>query len=64
LASVTVVAANATLADGWDTALEVLGPEAGFDLAQKKNIAAFFISRDGERFTTRYTFPMKSFIQR
>lgn len=59
LASVTVVAANATLADGWDTVLEVLGPERGFDFAQKHNIAAFFIVREGDRFTTRSTEPMR-----
>ncbi|HET8710447.1 MAG TPA: FAD:protein FMN transferase, partial [Spongiibacteraceae bacterium] len=62
LASVTVVADNATLADGWDTALEVMGPEAGFDFAEKHKIAAFFIVREGDQFVTRYSSPMKGFL--
>jgi thiamine biosynthesis lipoprotein len=43
LASVSVVAENCTDADGWATALTVLGPEAGFELAQSLNLAAFFM---------------------
>lgn len=62
LASVTVVAQNATLADGWDTALEVLGPDAGFDVARKNNIAAFFIVREGDHFTTRFTPAMANYL--
>lgn len=63
LASVTVVAANATLADGWDTALEVLGPDAGFSFAQAHGIAAFFIVREGDHFSTRYTAPMAALLR-
>lgn len=55
LASVTVVADNATLADGYDTVLEVLGPEAGAKFAQDHRLAAYFVVRDGTEFTTRYT---------
>ncbi|MFT3931181.1 MAG: FAD:protein FMN transferase [Spongiibacteraceae bacterium] len=62
LASVTVVASDATSADGWDTALEVLGPTAGFELAQKNNIAAFFITREGNNFSVRYTDRFKSYL--
>lgn len=45
LASVTVLAPSTMLADGWATALLVLGPERGFALAQAKEIAALFIVR-------------------
>ena len=59
LASVTVVATTAMEADGWDTALEVLGPDDGFALAQRLYIAAYFIIRAGGGFETRYTDAMK-----
>ncbi len=44
--SVTVVADNAMLADGWATAMLVLGQEAGLRIADAHNLAVFFISRD------------------
>jgi FAD:protein FMN transferase len=47
LASVTVVADTCTAADGWDTPLLVLGPERGFEFAEKNAIAALFLARDG-----------------
>lgn len=43
LVSVSVFAARATVADGYDTALLVLGPTQGRDLAQKLRIKALFI---------------------
>jgi thiamine biosynthesis lipoprotein len=45
LASVTVVANTCIDADGWDTPLLVLGPQKGFECAEKNGIAAMFISR-------------------
>jgi len=50
LASVTVVAESAMLADGWATALMVLGPEQGMEVAQKNSLACLFIVRDGTEF--------------
>ncbi len=47
LASVTVVAETAMQADALSTALFVLGPDAGLELAKTQNIAAFFIAKDG-----------------
>jgi thiamine biosynthesis lipoprotein len=48
LASVTVIAPTTMEADGWSTALMVLGPEAGLRLAKNENLAALFIvNRDG-----------------
>lgn len=55
LASVTVITSDAAYADGMDTALEVLGPERGYALAERLRIAAYFIVRDGESFSVRYT---------
>lgn len=50
LASVTVVAADCMQADALATALIVLGPQAGWDLAQREQLAAHFILRrpDGQ----------------
>ncbi|MEO0882146.1 MAG: FAD:protein FMN transferase [Pseudomonadota bacterium] len=45
-ASVTVIAETATLADAWATALLVLGEEAGLDVANRLDLAAYFIVRD------------------
>ena len=44
--SVTVIAPNATLADGWATAMLVLGEQAGLDIAQRLDLAVLFISRN------------------
>ena len=56
LASVTVLHRRAMWADAWATALNVLGPEEGFQAAQERDLAAYFIvrGRDGN-FTTRET---------
>lgn len=42
--SVTVVAESCLLADAWATALFVLGPEAGYDLARERGLAALFLT--------------------
>ncbi len=48
LASVTVLAEEAMWADAWATALNVLGPEAGYALAEERGLAAYFIIREKE----------------
>ncbi len=45
LASVSVLHRSAALADGWATALNVLGPDEGLALASKHNLAALFLVR-------------------
>ena len=47
LASVTVLHPEAVWAEAWATALNVLGPEAGYDLALEEGLAAYFILRSG-----------------
>jgi thiamine biosynthesis lipoprotein len=54
LGSVTVVADTCMAADGWDTPLLVLGPERGFECAEKNGVAAMFISV-GQREAVRTT---------
>ncbi|WP_430462457.1 FAD:protein FMN transferase [Thalassolituus sp. LLYu03] len=53
LASVTVVADNCAMADGWATALNVAGPEKGLELAERNGLAVFMIVRDGDGFAER-----------
>jgi thiamine biosynthesis lipoprotein len=48
LASVSVLHSSCMTADALATALEVLGPEEGFDLAQRQQIPALFLIRTGE----------------
>jgi len=62
LASVTVIAASATLADGYDTVLEVLGPEQGFEFAQKHHLAAYFVVRTSNGFAVRTTPEMLPYL--
>ncbi|MCK0768210.1 FAD:protein FMN transferase [Chromohalobacter canadensis] len=52
LASVTVVAERCSTADALATALEVLGPEKGMALANREDIAAYFIVKNDEGFKT------------
>ncbi len=55
LASVTVLADTAMRADGWATMLLLLGEEAGYELARRQEIAAYFIVSQAPGFTTRET---------
>lgn len=60
LASVTVLHPSAMWADGYATALNVLGPTAGFALAERIGLAALFIIREESGFDERYTEPMSN----
>lgn len=55
LASVTVLHPSAMRADALATALLVLGPEAGYRLAERQRIAALFITRVGDDFEDNAT---------
>ena len=56
LCSVTVVADDCMRADGLATALIVLGPERGFELAERSGVAAQFIERAAPgRYSDRMT---------
>lgn len=50
LASVTVIAPTALLADAWATTLLVLGDAEGFALAERERVAALFIAGRGGKF--------------
>jgi FAD:protein FMN transferase len=53
--SVVVVASTAAQADGWSTALNVLGPRDGLALATQRHLAALFIERDGAGWRSQAT---------
>lgn len=50
LASVTVIADTCAEADGWATALNVLGADKAMALALREQLAVFLIVREGEEF--------------
>jgi thiamine biosynthesis lipoprotein len=62
LASVSVIHESAMWADGLATALNVLGPEAGFELATEEDLAAFFVIRQAAGFEERYTPAMQAYL--
>jgi FAD:protein FMN transferase len=55
LVSVTVVHPSTMMADGWATALTVLGEEQAWEVAQAQGLAVYFILREGDGFNSRYT---------
>ena len=55
LASVTVISESGAKSDAWATALNVIGGDQAFKLAQKLNLAAYFIERNIEGFSVKYT---------
>lgn len=63
LASVTVLMPDALRADALATALMVLGPEAGFQMAESQGIAAFFVVRKGKDYSDRATESFKTYLQ-
>ena len=51
----TILHPSAMTADAMATALLVLGPERGFELALRENLAALFIIREKDSFTEKMT---------
>ena len=55
LASVTVLSTSSMRADALATALMVLGPETGFQLAEKENLLAIFLIENADSFVEKTT---------
>ncbi len=63
LASVTILSDTTMTADALATALMVLGPELGFEIAEKAKIAALFIIKSDEGFIEKSTPAFKNIIR-
>lgn len=55
LGSVVLIGPTAADVDAWATALNVLGAERGYELAQRRGIAAIFIEKEGTGWRSRAT---------
>jgi thiamine biosynthesis lipoprotein len=64
LASVTVLGDSAAYADAMATALLVLGPDAGPELAEREGIAAYFLKRNGGEFSEQMSTEFVSLADR
>lgn len=53
--SVVVVASSTAAADGWATAMNVLGPRAGLALATQRHLPVLFIEREGREWRSQAT---------
>ncbi len=62
LASVTVLDSDAMTADAVSTALMVMGPEEGYDFAERNGIAAYFITRKEGGLVDQYTPAFKPWL--
>jgi thiamine biosynthesis lipoprotein len=63
LASATVLGESAAFADAMATAMMVLGPEAGMALAEREDIAAELLLRDGDVITEHMSSKFKSLTE-
>jgi thiamine biosynthesis lipoprotein len=50
-----VLARTSAEADGWATAINVLGPEKGLEVANREQLAVYMIVKEGEGFVDRYS---------
>lgn len=64
LVSITVLASSCMTADGLSTGLNVLGPDAGMELANELNIPVFMIVKTDTGFEERVSEAFKPYLQR
>ena len=63
LASVTVIADEAAQADGLATAINVMGPKEGMQLAQQQDIAIYLLVKTETGFEAKYSDAFKPYIE-
>ena len=63
LGSVTVLHPSAALADGWATALLVIGADKGLELAEQKGLAAYFIRRGDQGLRAEHTTAFAPYLE-
>ena len=64
LVSVTVVFPECMWADAYATAIDVMGPEKGLELAEQENVPIFMIVKTDEGFEEQMTSSFETLIQR
>lgn len=64
LASVTVLGPEAMRLDGLDTALMILGPERGYEVAMREKVPALFIMRTDTGFEERWTPFLEPYLEK
>jgi len=62
LASVTVIHTSCTLADAYATAINVMGPTAGYEFALKENLIIYMIVREETEFIEKTTSQFTKFL--
>ena len=62
LASVTVVHPSTAVADAWATAFMVMGAKSAYAIAQEKDLAVVFITREENRYKTTVSERMQVYI--
>lgn len=60
--SVSVIGGDTARVDAWATALNVLGPEEGYALAEARRIPAYFIFHTDKGAEVRYTSAFKAYL--
>jgi len=63
LVSVTVVHPSCMIADGWATALVVLGYDEAMAVARERGLAVYFIRRQGDEFSDSHTPEFAPFLE-
>ena len=63
LVSVTVVHPSSMIADGWATALVVLGATEAWKVAQAEGLAVYFIQRGGNGFQSSHTEAFSAYLE-
>ncbi len=62
LASVSVIAADCMDADAWATALMVLGPEQGMEVAEANHLAVYMITKTKAGFEAKFSEPFRRYL--
>lgn len=63
IASVSVVMNDCASADAWATALLAMGRNRALEYAEQKDLAAFFIFREGDGFTSQASKQMRQYLR-
>lgn len=63
VASVTVLAPTCAEADGYATAISIMGADAGLAMAEAKELPVFVIIKGDDGFETRYTTPFETILK-